>query len=170
MDRITTSDQFLYHYTKDNTAYDYILKNRTLPFGKYNNTNDPKETKNWEFDLGTNQNRDLGKYNMKEMSSWLSIELKCKTKLACFSMDADPLTGNHMQDIFNRGFCKPRMWAQYAANHTGVCLVFHRAKLLQAINTAFEANNLILSGPIHYNNRSVLRIYITRMTNNTRSI
>ena len=61
-----------------------------------------------------------------------------------------------MQDIFNRGFCKPRRGTVCSESHRGMP-IFDCAKLLQAINTAFEANNLILSGPIHYNNRSVLR-------------
>lgn len=157
IEKVTSSDQFIYHYTKASTALEYILKNRTLRFGKYNNTNDPKETKKWEFDLGRNENRDLGKYNMRELSRWLSSELKHKTRLTCFSMDSGPLKGNHMQDIFKRGFCKPRMWAQYAENHTGVCLVFHHEKLSKLTNSAFGANNLIISGPVKYVNRSVIR-------------
>lgn len=157
IERVTASNQFIYHYTKGTTALDHILKNRTFRFGKYNNTNDPKETKNWEFDLGTNEHRNLGKYNTRELSKWLSAELKCKTKLACFSMDSGPLTGNHIEDIFKRGFCKPRMWAQYAENHTGVCLVFDHQKLSKLINSAFAASNFIISKPVNYINRKVIR-------------
>lgn len=157
IENVTSVNQFVYHYTKARTALDHILKNRTLRFGNYNNTNDPKEIKSWEFDLGTNEERDLGKYNMSELSRWLSLELKHKTKLACFSMDSGPLTGNHMNDIFKRGFCKPRMWAQYAENHSGVCLVFHHEKLSELIKSTFETNYLVLSGPVKYIDRSVIR-------------
>ena len=157
IENITSSKQFVYHYTRADTALDHILKDRTLQFGNYDNTNDPKESKNWEFDLGTNEERDLGKYKMSELSGWLSSELKHKTKLACFSMDTEPLTGNHMNDIFMRGFCKPRMWAQYSDNHSGVCLVFHHEKLSKLINNAFEKDFLSISGPVKYTNRNILR-------------
>jgi hypothetical protein len=157
IENIASSKQFVYHYTRANIALDYILKNRTLQFGNYNGTNDPKESKSWEFDLGTNEERDLGKYNMTELSEWLSLELKSKTKLSCFSMDAEGLAGNHIQEIFKRGFCKPRMWAQYSDNHSGVCLVFHLEKLKKLIGNEFHEGNLIISGPVKYTNRIIIR-------------
>ncbi len=40
---VTDSDRFLYHYTSARTAIDFILKNRTLRFSSYTNTNDPTE-------------------------------------------------------------------------------------------------------------------------------
>ncbi|OGI65958.1 MAG: hypothetical protein A2W18_00160 [Candidatus Muproteobacteria bacterium RBG_16_60_9] len=58
---VASAEELLYHYTNATTALDYIVKNRTLRFGIYIGTNDPKESKAWEFDLGTNANRDLGK-------------------------------------------------------------------------------------------------------------
>lgn len=153
---ITASDKFLYHYTKASTALDYILKNRSLRFNPYTLTNDPKETKTWQFNLGTNENRDLGKYRMSEESSWLSYELKNRTRVACFCMDSPPLSGNHLEDIFRRGFCKPRMWLQYAERHTGVCLVFDKQKLSQAIEQQLAGNYIIISGPVKYVDRSIV--------------
>ena len=97
--------KYLYHYTKASTAITKILKNRQLKFGCFTDTNDPKETKDWEFNLGTNVNRDLSTFNRGELSRSLSVELKERTKLICFSKDREPLSGDHLQDIFNRGFC-----------------------------------------------------------------
>ena len=82
IENITSSDQLVCHYTKARTAIDFILKDRTLLFGSYINTNDPKESKNWEFNYGTNEGRDLAKYNMKELSEWLSSNLKNYSKIA----------------------------------------------------------------------------------------
>jgi hypothetical protein len=157
IENITSSNQLLYHYTRADTALEHILKGRTLQLGSYIGTNDPKETKIWEFDLGTNENRDLGRYNMAELSEWLSSRLKGKAKVACFSMDGEDLTGDHTQDIFKRGFCKPRMWAQYADNHSGVCLVFDLEKLSKRIVSEFSAENLFFYGPVKYTNRQIVR-------------
>ena len=155
IDRCTSADRLLYHYTKASTATSHILKNRLLQFGSYAHANDPKESKAWRFSLGTNEDRDLGKYTMEELSVWLSKELKGRAKLACFSTDTAPLTGDHMKDIFNRGFCKPRMWANYAENHTGVCLVFEREKIRKLIEKQFRSC-IVLNDYVTYVNRCVI--------------
>lgn len=157
IEHITSTDSFLYHYTEPTIARDFILKDRTFRFNSYSKTNDPKEMKTWQFDLGTNENRDLGKYKMDELSTWLSDELKQTAKLACFSMDSGPLTGDFLSEIFKRGFCKPRMWAQYAMNHSGVCIVFDRKKLSRQIDAQFGQSHYMLSGAVRYVDRSVLR-------------
>ena len=152
----TDANRLVYHYTTSATALEHILKSRSLRFSSYTKTNDPKESKAWQFNLGTNEQRDLGKYDMQELSLWLSNALKTRTKLACFSRDSSPLTGNHLREIFQRGFCKSRMWAQYADRHTGVCLVFERERLHNLIEKRFSSDHLVLSGCVNYLNRSVL--------------
>lgn len=115
--------QYIYHYTKADTAIDYILKNKNLRLSKFNTTNDPKESKDWFFIPGTNENRNLDKYTPEYLSTIMNPDLKEKTSLLCFTKDKI-LSGNHLEDMHLRGFCRPRMWAQYAANHSGVCLIF----------------------------------------------
>ena len=156
IESIKSVDKYLYHYTKCETAIDFILKDNTLRLNNYNKTNDPKEVKDWQFDIGSNEGADLGKYNSNELSTWLSKELKEKTRLLCFSQDTAPLSGNHLSDIFNRGFCKPRMWAQYGDNHRGLCLVFDRVKLTHQINEQLARNHLVLDSQVKYRNRNVI--------------
>ena len=154
---VKNADQFLYHHTTVETAIAFILKNKSLKFGRYTGTNDPKEAKTWDFDLGTNGTIDLGKYDMREVSRGLSGDLKERARVACFSKDTAPLSGNHLHDIFRRGYCKPRMWAQYASKHAGVCIVFERAKLAQLVQSQFGSRGPILAGPVTYVDRSVVR-------------
>ena len=156
IESIKSVDKYLYHYTKCETAIDFILKNNTFRLNNYNKTNDPKEVKDWQFNIGSNEGADLSKYCMNELSAWLTKELKEKTRLLCFSQDTDPLSGNHMIDIFNRGFCKPRMWAQYGDNHKGVCLVFDRNKLTHQINDQLAHKHLVLASHVKYRNRNVI--------------
>lgn len=153
---VTDANKYVYHYTKAATALNDILRNGTLRFGQYSGTNDPKESTNWLFDFDTfDANRDLTPYNQKELSEWLSRELKHNTRMACFVQDAPSLTGNHLEDIFKRGFCKPRMWAQYAEKHTGVCLVFDRERLREKITKQFAKHSPLLSGPVKYVDRGI---------------
>jgi hypothetical protein len=152
----SSANQYVYHYTKASTALNHILKDGVLRFASYTGTNDPKETKAWEFGLLTSEDRDLGKYKHNNLSGWFSRELKSQAKLACFSMDTPPLTGDHMADLFRRGFTKARMWAQYAENHTGVCLVFDREELLTDVKKHF-GNYPLLHGNVLYRNRDLIR-------------
>jgi len=150
------SNRYIYHYTTMDVAINHILPTNTLKANNYSSTNDPKESKQWQFDLGTNENRDMGQYDMAALSIKLSDALKSKTKLVCFSKDETVLTGNHLNDIFKRGFCKPRMWAQYAGNHSGVCLVFDRHKLDTAISGQINKRHLTLKGDVNYRDRGVV--------------
>ena len=149
-------NKLLYHYTKMCVAKDHILKSGTLLLGSFGNMNDPKESKIWEFNLGTNQNRDLGRYNQFELSKRLSDALKNNAWLVCFCRDSGPLTGNHLQDIAKRGYAKPRMWAQYAEKHTGVCLVFDRELLGKQIERSCSHTFAIYAGNVTYRDRLVV--------------
>lgn len=147
--------KYVYHYTEYEKAHDYILRNRTLKIGCYKSTNDPKESKDWDFDLFTrNFSRPLGR-NEKSFSNKLSGALKSCTKVVCFSQDDEKLSGNHLNEIFLRGWAKPRMWAQYGGNHSGVCLVFDREALNQAIEKICS-NAIVFRGSVSYANRSII--------------
>jgi hypothetical protein len=151
-------DRFLYHYTSAKTAIDYILKHKQLKLGRYINTNDPKETKTWQFSIGTNENLDLSGYSLTEISERFTQALKHKTNLACFSQD-EALTGDHTRDIYARGFGKSRMWAQYADNHKGVCLVFERSAIRKSVEDQFGDERFRLyGGPVIYKDRLVTQV------------
>ena len=142
----------LYHYTSIRVLLEHILPTNKLKAGRYVNTNDPKESKDWFFSVGTNTDIDLGKYDLQGLSDEMARGMKHKTNVLCFSQDRE-LTGNHIEDIHNRGFCRPRMWVQYAENHAGVCLIIEREALQRAVNSAFP-HHRIYEGPVIYTNRS----------------
>jgi Protein of unknown function (DUF2971) len=150
LENFNNSSKYLYHYTSAHTALNHILKKKSLRFGVYTKTNDPKEAKTWQFKLGSYLDRDLSAYRMEELSPWLSDQIKGHARLLCFSTDRHPLQGDHTVDIFRRGFCKPRMWAQYAERHTGICLVLNRERLMEKIKEQIGKGNLVVSGPVKY--------------------
>ncbi len=143
-------DQYFYHYTKSNTAIEFILNTGTLKFSSYKKTNDPKEVKNWLFSAGTNERKDLTGYT-SETLNFMNYYLKDRTNVLCFSRD-QALTGDHIIDMPKRGFCKPRMWAQYADNHAGICLIFN-TKLISDLIFSNLKNYLILANNVHYADR-----------------
>ena len=48
------------------------------------------------------------------------------------------------------------MWAQYADNHSGVCLIFNREKLDDQIRKQCGDSHLITKGDVAYANRSIV--------------
>ena len=131
---------------------DHILPENRIKAGRYITTNDPKESKSWQFSAGTNENINLGEYDLTELSIQMTKGLKHSTNVMCFSMDRT-LTGDHTKDINNRGFSRPRMWAQYSDNHKGVCIIFDRLKLQNAF-LPLEIEAQIYGGVVEYRNRS----------------
>ena len=145
---------YVYHYTSTRVLLDHILPTNQLKAGRYINTNDPKESKSWSFNIGTNQERDLKVYSLELLSEEMTNGMKNRTNVICFSADRT-LTGNHIKDIHNRGFCRTRMWAQYADNHKGVCLIFNRNKIHRSVLATFP-NYPIYWGTVTYVNRGII--------------
>ncbi|ATC65258.1 hypothetical protein CMV30_15580 [Nibricoccus aquaticus] len=151
------SDQYVYHYTKISSVIDHILPKRSLRIGSFSKTNDPKEVKEWSFWLSSNSSSGaLVNQDKQRLSQAFSTELKGCARVICFCSDRPQLTGDRIADIFDRGFVKPRMWAQYAEDHAGVCLVFDRELLHQRMVKTFEPRCRISSGPVVYRNRPVV--------------
>lgn len=135
---LSCKDNYIYHYTSTDILIKYILPQKQLRFSKINSTNDPEETRfhvmqyHDDLNLGPNFIRDK-----LEKTITISRGITEHIKLLCFSQDDDSF------DISNglfsdKGFARPRMWAQYAQNHRGVCLVFDKEKLIEKFNSDFE--------------------------------
>ena len=150
----TDSKQYLYHYTKAVVATDYILKDFTLRLSSFTKTNDPKETKPWEFSLSNGSVEQLSSYKLAPFTKKLNGALKSRTKILCFSQDYPNLSGYHISDISFRGFARPRMWSHYAEDHKGVCLVFDRKKLDLNFNSLVYEEPLGIFGPVEYRDGS----------------
>jgi hypothetical protein len=124
-----------------------------MKIGAFTATNDPRESKDWDFGLWSSRHASIGQVNPKMLSELFSATLKSTAKVACFCADSPTLSGDHTRDILLRGFARPRMWSQYADKHTGVCLVFDKKRLIDRIRDTFPGF-LILKGNVAYRNRS----------------
>lgn len=144
-------DHYVAHYTQCKTAVDLILKNRHIRLGPLTATNDPRETKTWRFAVGTSGHYEISP-SSKELDALSKRNpdfdriLKHGCKIFCVSQDAE---NAFKQDISNRSYGKPRMWAQYAGNHTGVCLLFDKLILHKTLESTFGQQN-IWCDPVQY--------------------
>ena len=131
------SNDAIFHYTKKETAMEYILNDKKLKFGFFHSTNDPYEYRRKSikaFDSG----------NIDE-SLWLnSINL----------IDNTILNTAFLSFCTKRnGYKKPRMWSQYGQNHSGVCLVFSKKSLIETIKNELSQNYLIYNEDVKYKSK-----------------
>lgn len=141
-----SQDKYLYHYTKTSTVLDYILPYRRLLINSLSKTNDPREYKYRLFNIHSNISfGHNGFININDTANEI-INNHCKT--LAFSCD----TNWSSQTNYYRGYMHPRMWAQYANKHTGVCLIIDRKK---AIDSFLKLNNFgnLFYGEVTYYNR-----------------
>jgi hypothetical protein len=123
-----------------------------------------------EFDAG--HERPMGEFpwRMNVMGDWrthdharLTTEvqqavdkyLKSAVRLVCFSEDQPDEHPEFGIDEYGRedlikGWEHDRMWAQYAENHTGICLFFDRDKLHRRMEEHFSGGGTLVHGAMAY--------------------
>jgi hypothetical protein len=126
------SDRYLYHYTRWERLLD-IAHGQALRLSPVTTMNDPKESKRWLVSQST-FSRTTPKNTLR--GAWEAMEeYRRHVKVAAFATDTP---GDSDADVrFGAGYARPRMWAQYSANHTGACIVFDRAELLKRFAEQF---------------------------------
>ena len=164
IDRFDTH-KYLYHYTSFEAAI-RILYGNTLLFGKLSNANDITESKiriSYENSADT-PNKQYYK-ECKTITDYLIGE-KDGFQILCFSMDTcvkERKKSNYLQnimgneayyDVSGRGFALPRMWAQYANDHKGLCLIFNKDTLIEKVKSE---RSFFKAGPVKY--KDILSTY-----------
>lgn len=129
-------NRYVYHYTRACTLTDYILPSGKLRFSRFQNVNDPRESKDWIFNYRS-MSRDLN-FDTTPIERKLNKSLKHSWRIGCFVSDPyEALVTREREDLgedileaaYERGHSRPRMWAQYGEGYKGACLVFDKFKL-----------------------------------------
>lgn len=153
-DLFNSHNKYIFHYTTLDTALRYILRTRQLRLGPYANTNDPRESKDWEFTWFVPDSVETIGPSRVPDSVWAELGDRANTigkhvcRVLCTTQD-DPQRSNERQH-FGRGYCHPRMWAQYAGEHSGACLVLDKELLNSAITETLTPLGQVFSGQVRY--------------------
>lgn len=143
-----SADRFLYHYTSFDKAIK-ILHGKKLKFSKLNLMNDTLEAKP-KLNLQTPEDvkylsdviQHFG-YTNNHFLQLLCMSEDKKTKISATSQRV------YYSDYSGRGFALPRMWAQYADNNNGLCIIFKKNKLISLIKKSLDSR-LIHNGSVEY--------------------
>ena len=139
LDEYHGDDSLLYHYTTMKSACK-ILESNKLRLSNLLNMNDPLEfcrPKGLGFNGIDESHKDAFKdlqLSLKEREN--SVRLLCFCKDEFFNQEEwnNEKAQTKAANLLHKGWARNRMWAQYADNHKGVCLIFNRAEF----KTEFE--------------------------------
>lgn len=127
-------DKYIYHYTTFDAAI-IIFNSMSLRFSNICKANDTVESKpKLVFPSGVTESDEERIINFFININTFGLKMLCFTR--------DNTIDNYIEkdllklyaDYSGRGFSLPRMWAQYAGNNSGICLVFDKAKLLSLVD------------------------------------
>lgn len=115
----------IYHYTRLETALEFILPTMKLRTNNLTKMNDPKENQPWafggrNFDLGKSYPDTYSKETHIDHQYKLGFEIKQGCQIICFVRD-EPI----------KGYLNEMMWAHYSDNHRGVCLEIDSDKFIE---------------------------------------
>jgi len=151
MEFFENTSKYIYHYTSVETLVKYILPQKQLLFSPINISNDPEESK-YHLMQAFDDDGKLEEYMKKHFTFTFDVskEIIRNVKTICFSQDSNvPLT---VDMCMGKGYAKPRMWAQYAKNSTGVCLAFNKENIIEKFNSQYKNTKHFL-GNISYGNQ-----------------
>ena len=146
IDDIFNSDEIIYHYTKTQTVYEYILHTNKLRLSDRKTSNDPIENvidrgivKSFYGYRGTKK---ADNETADKVSKYILENIKnCKQLCFCKNNDNPELQKFEVLPSEYYGFLKPRMWDQYGDKYNGVCLVFDK-KILKENNPDIYSKNI----------------------------
>ena len=135
------SDELISHYTTAKHIDDILEKGR-LKLSCFSNVNDPQEAKAWTTSHDRLNNLDRTTYSDKFWHE-LKNSIVNNYRLLCFC--------NHDEteiDLIKKipSWSHPALWAHYADNHSGMCLVFDKSSFLDNI----KENHHFFAEPIKY--------------------
>jgi hypothetical protein len=142
---ISEPGPWLAHYTLAATAFEHIIPKGQLRLSPYRLMRDPAENK----DLLPAAAAPRGQEH--PVQEYLAAVGKLKDerdRVRLLSLTADVHYERHAK-VFGCCWARPRLWEQYADAHRGVCLVFQRALLEEALQNGLGEDRVSF-GEVEY--------------------
>ncbi len=134
IDDIFNSNDIVYHYTKIQTAYEFILHTHQLRLSDRKKSNDPIENIMDRVIVqsfyGYPETKKASKEEGSKVAQFIFEKIQNSKQLCFCKNNENPELQKFMvlpSEYY--GFLKPRMWDQYGDNYNGICLVFNREEL-----------------------------------------
>jgi len=141
IDEYIKTEDAVFHYTKKAIAIEDILFSKKLKLSCLKDTNDPREYKFHLLNMmGWSLPDDITNL-IKDAHPVIDNILKneCRSLFFCSNKKPTVILENKTQieddNSYSKGWCKSRMWSQYGESHFGICLVFSKEKIEEALES-----------------------------------
>ena len=142
------TEEYVYHFTTREAALEKILYSGKIKLNLLENTNDPREYKDWGITVTGGSDNNLPVWKALHL---VNHKRKTQTKVLCLTMDD---LKQQRCGLMRRGFASARMWAQYGGQHTGVCLIFDKKGLEEEIRKTVSSTEDCYCGPVKYSDQN----------------
>lgn len=134
---IETPGPWLAHYSTADKAFGKILPSGQLLMNPYKDMRDPVENQDLTFSVTPKDpkaSKEAGKYGLRRLLRPHPLtealnKVRDGGRIASLTRD-----DSDQGDTFGCCWARPRMWEQYADEHHGACLVFHRDRFRAAFH------------------------------------
>lgn len=135
------------------------INTRQLRMNAWSRMNDPRETMVWR-PTGIAA---AGSYTDTEMNKRIDDVLRRSACLLAMTADREPTSGAHPASLFHRGWGRAPLWAHYADNHRGVCLLLDATAVYQALDELpiMKDGRYFFQGRIKYVDKPIPRPDLT---------
>lgn len=143
----------LCHYTKADTAFQFIVPSLTLRMSAYSRMSDPFE--NRELMFSGRSRTPKSEDDMRELHGPFvdvceSIQ-RVRNRMLLLSFTVDATEGYTAADRpFMHAWARARMWQQYASDHAGACIVFDRERTIGNITAELHQVGSPTSAEVAY--------------------
>lgn len=134
--RPADAEKWVYHFTSLSTAV-AIATSRSFRFNPLSKMNDPREFKELRLPV-------RGRLTLKQIADTerLVNRRRHRVRMGAFTMDDDAGNDSSVTRTDARGYARPMMWAHYGNQYRGVCFVFDRKHLDEAVKAKFGVDAL----------------------------
>jgi DUF2971 family protein len=132
---ISEPGPWLAHYTTAATAFEHIVPKGRLRMSPYRLMRDPAENKDLLPAAAAPRG---GQHPGREYFAAIQKLKEERDRVRLLSLTSD-VHYEPRAKVFGCCWARPRLWEQYADAHRGVCLVFERARLEEALRGRFGA-------------------------------
>jgi hypothetical protein len=141
---------YLCHYTRAETAFEYILPTGQLMMNPYGKMRDPYENKRPMFRSVSAWGEDA---DAQARIFWLlqrEVAVSRDPMRLLSLTQGDTSLGGELEKPFRCPWARARMWEQYGDNHAGACLMFDREALLQTLRHKLGGRGAYWEGEVEY--------------------
>ena len=136
--------KYVCHYTTKETLLEKIFPTKLLRTSPLGLTNDPREYKHRLFNITSRWL--LEDDGFIKTNNRINKIMQNNCRILSFTQDVRP---DDPKNTY-KGYMHPRMWAQYAGEHTGVCIIFNKARLLSKAKHTLESLGTFYYGKVNY--------------------